>query len=283
MEIKQNALIATLRSLQGRYKKNGNWLPVPRHFGDSQGTAEYLQRKEDMAFVDTFRYEYKCFGPDISLKALEMRLQGLMNRDQNVGPDGSYLVRSIYFDSFDDRFLLENINGVDPREKFRIRSYNRDSSRISLELKRRERGKIGKKSELLDKEEFDALIFGNYDFNEKDGFLLKRLKALHKSELVSPKVMVEYRRWAYTYPVGNVRVTFDRMISASSEIGRFFEEDSRSRPVLRAGMSLMEIKFDWALPDFINDALYNEELSPSTFSKYYLCRRFQRNIVRLPE
>lgn len=46
--------------------------------------------------------------------------------------------------------LYDNINGNNPREKFRIRIYNADLSYIRLELKRKENGKTKKSSCRID-------------------------------------------------------------------------------------------------------------------------------------
>lgn len=71
---------------------------------------------------------------------LKLRAQGVLERDAHAGADGAYLIRSLYFDSPDDACFYENENGDDPREKYRIRFYNCDASRISLECKAKRRG-----------------------------------------------------------------------------------------------------------------------------------------------
>ena len=63
---------------------------------------------------------------------LRTRLSGLISLDAHA-KNGHYTIRSLYFDDYDDRCLLENENGTDPREKFRIRIYNGSAERISLE------------------------------------------------------------------------------------------------------------------------------------------------------
>lgn len=58
-----------------------------------------------------FRHEMKI---EISLSdcvLLRMRLGALMKRDAN-GDNGKYEIRSLYFDTMDDRALMEKIDGV---------------------------------------------------------------------------------------------------------------------------------------------------------------------------
>ena len=59
---------------------------------------------------------------------LASRLGKLFPRDGHAGPDGSYRVTSLYFDTPYDTALREKLDGVDRREKFRLRYYG--SARI---------------------------------------------------------------------------------------------------------------------------------------------------------
>ena len=81
-----------------------------------------------------YRHEYKYYINDCDCEMLSRRLGVVMKRDPHTGPDGTYLIRSLYFDNYNDRALLEKINGDNPRSKFRIRIYNgkRLSGTISL-------------------------------------------------------------------------------------------------------------------------------------------------------
>ena len=54
--------------------------------------------------------------------------------------------KSLYFDNYTDKALREKLNGVDKREKFRIRYYNEDTSFIRLEKKSKINGLSSKQS-----------------------------------------------------------------------------------------------------------------------------------------
>ena len=99
-----------------------------------------------------------------------------------------------------------------------------------------------------------------------------------------PAVIVAYDRVPYVWmqcgkvvPACNVRVTFDRNIRSSFDFREFLTPVLASRPVLASGSSLMEVKFDAFLPDFIYEILQcgpeGRPLTETTFSKYYLCRK----------
>ena len=57
----------------------------------------------------------------------------LIAKPDSHAENGRYKIRSLYFDNLDDKALLEKVNGVDRREKFRLRCYNGDTSLIFLE------------------------------------------------------------------------------------------------------------------------------------------------------
>ena len=67
-----------------------------------------------------FRHEWKIEINTADLLALRSRLRVLMEPDAHA-VDGRYQIRSLYFDSPTDRALREKIDGVNRREKFRIR------------------------------------------------------------------------------------------------------------------------------------------------------------------
>ena len=91
---------------------------------------------------------------------------------------------------------------------------------------------------------------------------------------LKPVVIVAYERVPFVYEDGNVRVTFDRNLRSSSIIEDFFNEDAAFRPVLPVGTNMMEVKFDEFLPDFINEACQTSLLQWTSFSKFYLCRKY---------
>ena len=63
---------------------------------------------------------------------LSQRLRKLFVHDKNAGSDGTYRVTSLYFDTPYDSALREKIDGVNRREKFRLRYYGEDTSFIRL-------------------------------------------------------------------------------------------------------------------------------------------------------
>ena len=223
-----------------------------------------------------FRHELKYLVSSAQVRMLQARLGGILPLDSHA-PEGGYRIRSLYFDDYDNRCFYENEDGTDPREKFRIRIYNSNADRITLECKRKERGKTHKTACPLTVEQTRLLMQG---IPSRDIFsqppLMQKLTALMLTRRMRPAVIVEYDRIPYVYRNGNVRVTLDTNICSSRSVDRFLDEAIPRRPVMPLGQQLLEVKFDEYLPDFIYRSLALNSLSQTAFSKYYLCRKYTR-------
>lgn len=226
-----------------------------------------------------WRHEYKYFSPEYILTELEHRVSSILHKDMHVGDRGYYHIRSIYFDDFYDNCYYENENGTDPREKFRIRIYNNSDSRITLELKQRKMGKCHKLSAPFTLERLNALI-KNSDSNNilvptaADDYIYKKFYSELLYKKLHPVNIVCYDRVPYVNKIGNVRVTFDRNIKSGDDFSSFFDKNLALRPILPVGTNLIEVKFDELLPDYIYDILQTGQLRQTSFSKYYLCRKY---------
>ena len=222
-----------------------------------------------------FRHEFKYICSYGQLRNLQCRLSGLIPLDPHAGEDGIYNIRSLYFDDYYDRCFMENEAGTDPREKFRIRIYNHSAERISLELKRKVRGKTQKLSCPLTEEQCRTLMAGETpEVTPETPALLNKLILLMKTSLMRPKVIVEYDRVPYIYPLGNVRITLDEDIRGSSRVDLFLEDQIPLRLIMPAGQHILEVKYDEYLPDFIYQTAQLDNLRTTAFSKYYLCRKY---------
>ena len=222
-----------------------------------------------------YRHELKYLISAAQLPLLKSRVAGIMQLDPHTGTDGIYNIRSLYFDDYANRCFFENENGTDPREKFRIRIYNHSSQRITLECKRKERGKTLKTSCPLSIEQTRMLMEGRIlpdIVNQPE--VLRKLTLRMMTKGMHPVVIVEYDRTPYVYPNGNVRVTLDMNVSSSTGIEHFLDAQIPKRPIMPAGQHLLEVKFDEYLPDFIHHNLNLHSLTQTAYSKYYLCRKY---------
>ena len=223
-----------------------------------------------------FRHELKYLITSAQVQMLKSRLSGIAPLDSHAS-GGAYRIRSLYFDDYDNRCFYENEDGTDPREKFRIRIYNGSTGRITLECKRKERGKTLKTACPLTLEQTRRLMEGIplRDIADQPP-VLRKLTAQMLTARMRPAVIVEYDRIPYVCRLGNVRITLDTNISSCAEAARFLEPAIPRRPVMPLGQQLLEVKYDEFLPDYLYRSLALENLSQTAFSKYYLCRKYTR-------
>lgn len=224
-----------------------------------------------------YRHEYKYPLTLGQIRIEEARIRGIMDKDSHAGKAGFYNIRSLYFDDYDNSCFMENENGTDNREKYRIRIYNKNPERISLEVKQKVMGRTAKRSCLISKEQCRQLMEGKIPADAGGGQqVLNKLALRMAVRLMRPAVIVDYDRIPYVYRMrdANVRVTFDCNLMSVRDVYSFLDERVCGRGVMPEGKALMEVKFDSFLPDEIYALLQLEGLSASTFSKYYLCRKF---------
>ncbi len=220
-----------------------------------------------------FRHEYKYLCTYDQLLLERKRLESLLTPDPHAGADGTYQIRSVYFDDPWDTCLQENEAGTDPRAKYRLRIYNGSDARISLERKAKLRGMTHKDAALVSRAAAERLLAGQIPFpGPADSPMLRRMLADMRLRTLRPKVIVQYRRTPFVLGTGNVRVTLDEQISSSQAVDRFFAAELPLRQVLPTQMGVLEVKWDQLLPDYVYRSLQLEGLQWSGFSKYYLCR-----------
>lgn len=216
------------------------------------------------------RHEWKHEISFSDMLVLRQRLRAVMKPDCNA-VNGKYFIRSLYFDSPSDKALREKLDGVNCREKFRIRYYNNDASLIHLE-KKSKRGGLGKKdSAVLTAEETQKIIDGELDFMLNGPPLVKELYSKMKSQGLRPKTIVDYTREPFVYSAGNVRVTLDYDIRTGLLGTDFLNPDCITIPAADAPV-ILEVKWDEFLPSVIRDAVQLESRRTASFSKYAACR-----------
>lgn len=222
-----------------------------------------------------YRHEYKYVCDAMQNVIIKVRAQGLLSKDSHVGKDGVYRVRSLYFDGLEDRCYYENESGIGERDKYRIRIYNGDSSRITLEKKSKLQGMTLKTVCRITEEQCHTFMSGRIPVVSEDMPQIQ-LQLFEEMQLkgMRPVVIVEYVRYPFVEKNGNVRVTFDENICSSNEIAGFLKKDLIFRPIMEKGQSILEIKWDEFLPDYLKKQLQLDSLVRSSFSKYYLCRKY---------
>ncbi len=217
-----------------------------------------------------YRNEWKHEINYCDMLCLRSRLSAIAKPDPHtIG--GKYFIRSLYFDTASDKALREKTDGVNMREKFRIRIYNGDSSVIKLEKKSKINGLCAKQTVLLSKSEAQAIAQGDYGWMtaERSSLISEFYSKITGG--LRPKTIVDYTREPFVFPQGNVRVTLDYNIRTGIKCTDFLNPDCVTVP---AGESpiVLEVKWDEYLPDIIRDAVQLPGRRVTAFSKYAACR-----------
>jgi len=203
--------------------------------------------------------------------AIRQRLQVVAKPDPHA-VDGRYLVRSLYFDTPSDKALREKIDGVNVREKFRIRLYNYDPATLRLEKKSKRGGLGAKETAPLTPEETRAIVSGSLDWMADDPRpLVRELYAKIRTQLLRPAAIVDYVREPFLYPAGNVRVTLDYDIRTGLRCTDLLDPDCVTVPAGDAP-AILEVKWDEFLPEVIRACVQLPGRRTSAFSKYAACR-----------
>ena len=234
---------------------------------------EQIQNREKLKYRNELKYQCS----EQQLRILEMRIRQLCPRDSHAGADGQYTVRSLYFDDYRNSCYYDNESGVDRREKFRIRFYDGRTDRITLECKEKINGKNHKYACKISREQCEAILRGRFMLPPDADLVLNRFFLRYRMGFYRPKVIVEYERTPFLYRTGNVRITFDRNIAATSHVQDFLKPRLMARPMMPKGMQLLEVKYDEMIPDFLYNELQLDNLQLTAYSKYYTARRMTGN------
>lgn len=220
------------------------------------------------------RHEIKFYINQAVCQQLRTRLQVFLKPDPNMKDPNGYLISSVYFDDFMHQALHQKESGIEFRKKYRIRLYEKSDAVIKLECKRKNGEFIAKTSAPLSRSEYDQILRGDYAFlAARTQPVCRELYALHHKALLKPCVCVEYLREAYVLPQGNVRITFDKDISASWGVLDPLQPGYTTQKILDPGVIVLEVKFDDYLPSFVKQILQTAMTEKCAISKYVLCRQ----------
>ena len=217
------------------------------------------------------RHEWKHEISASDAIAIRQRLRAVAGADTHA-LNGKYKVRSLYFDNLADKALREKIDGVNCREKFRIRYYNDDPSLIRLEKKSKRNGLGNKVSAELTAAEAQAIVDGDLAWMAECGRpLVQELYSKMRSQGLRPKTIVDYTREPFIYAPGNVRITLDYNIRTGLACTDFLNPDCVTIPAGDASV-ILEVKWDEFLPAVMQDLIQLRGCRSTAFSKYAKCR-----------
>lgn len=224
------------------------------------------------------RNEKKIVLTQAQYLVLSARMRAILPPDSHSQSTDGYWISSLYLDDVYETAYREKTAGAPERKKYRIRVYNGDLSRITLECKQKRLDRIEKTGAPIPPDVYQAFLRGDPSgIGEIDNPLCREVYTLCRERALSPRTVVTYQREAYVHPLSNTRITFDKHLRAGftpqSMLGAGFDDypvfPTTEYPYPDA--VILEIKFDEMIAGHVAAALRTGTTTQAA-SKYCLCR-----------
>jgi len=231
-----------------------------------------------MLSTPRYRHEIKYVIDRLQMTQLDRRLSAVMLPDRHARDDGTYDIRSLYFDNAQDKALKEKELGLPRREKFRLRYYNFNPDFIRLEKKSKINRLTDKQSCLITREACERILAGDSAFlGTSEQELMREFYAKIRLYGLQPKSVVDYTRKTFVSPLADTRITLDYNIRSGIRAVDFLNPDLATVPcdsVETEPICILEVKYNEYLPGHIAALLQIPDCRTSPFSKYEISRRF---------
>lgn len=217
------------------------------------------------------RYESKYLLNHEKYLSIKNDLLPYMEGDKysTQSPAGSYLVRSLYFDTYDYQAYKDKLDGFYGRTKFRLRCYSgcKDEIKtISVEIKTKKGNTVEKYTTPVPVRFYDSFM-ENWHWPEHLSPVLIDFERSVLLRALQPVVVVEYQREGMCDLLGDgVRVTFDHSLwSTDSEelfpVNPFFSKHFPEHVIL-------EVKSREIPPEWLKRVIQRHGLKLVAYSKY---------------
>ena len=225
------------------------------------------------------RREVKYLLETIEYKKQKHYLEQILTSDIHNGSDG-YIVRSLYFDTLDDRDFLEKEYGVEIRRKIRLRVYNPNDDFAVLEMKQKQGDYQMKRSLKVSREDAIEISKANYTplLKYSEPFATE-IYCFMTSNFYRPKVIVEYKRDAFIVKENSIRLTFDHHITSTESSFDIFNPNLQLTPVMDTANVILEVKYNGFLLSYVKDLVKNVSCVSTSVSKYYLSRNITHKVI----
>ncbi|MDD3138410.1 MAG: polyphosphate polymerase domain-containing protein [Lachnospiraceae bacterium] len=222
--------------------------------------------------LTVYRKEIKYVIPIEEYLRIKIPLEAIMKKDI-YGDQGTYMVRSQYYDSLYNRDLHDNLSGIMEKRKIRIRLYSTKDETVKLEYKCKSNTDSLKRSILMSRKEAQQMESHQYEF------LLNRTEDL-ATELYQrmmqgcyrPKTIITYQRGALSYPDSDLRITFDTDLRATINPYGLFDEETMQIPMMSQDVGILEVKYNNYLPYPIKEIVNSIDQLAEANSKYSSAR-----------
>ncbi len=223
--------------------------------GREMGTQTMQKSRQQSPSIEVKRNEIKYYVNYNDFLAVSNALDHALERDSYDNGRG-YFIRSLYFDTLENKAFEEKMMGIERRKKYRLRLYDFNSKEVKFEVKNKFNENILKETVWIKRQDAEELQKGNYDvLLHYNSPTLRKAYAEFKKFCYRPVVVIDYERSAFVYDFNNTRITFDRNIKASSIDLNMFNKSIFMKPLLNSKLVVLEVKFDRFIPDWLKSII----------------------------
>jgi len=221
--------------------------------------------------VSTPRFEYKyrlTLGAYWRIRA-HLPVGFRLDQFSRAAPKGRYLVRSVYYDTWDFRDYFEKVTGVGERRKLRVRTYwdtLDEAAFVSVEEKKRIGDLIEKHTERIPVARYQR-FYSEGQWGAGSTPLEQRFEAVKRLDDLRPSVLVAYRREVHEARDGSgIRISLDHDVRYA-RARYLFAPSSLLRSDL-GRMVIMEIKTSDTTNPLLQTLVRAHDLKAEPNSKY---------------
>jgi len=235
-----------------------------------------MSNNGEKILLDVSRTEKKYSISKIAASNIRHIFSQVLNSDNHNTGDG-YMVRSLYFDSYDDSDYYDKEDGYNYRKKIRLRIYSPDAEIAKLEKKEKVGSDQWKRSLTISKADALKLIDGDFSpLLEYDSSFAFEMYEIMTIGLYRPRCIIEYDRLAFIVEANEIRITLDSNIRATESNFDLFSDDLAFYPVCHPENVTLEVKYDNFLFSYIKDLLAICDKKQVSNSKYVMGRSVSR-------
>lgn len=219
------------------------------------------------------RTENKYLLTTVQAAKIIGKLSAVLPQDPHSAGENGYLIRSLYYDTPDNRCCTEKEDGICCRDKIRLRVYPPEFGFAKMEIKHRDGDARSKCSLPMTRAQAEAMQMEDYrPLLELPQPEAVQLYCRMTEEMWRPKAVIQYRRLAFAVPLCRTRITFDSDIRMEESGRNLFSAAPKLCPVTEADVWVMEVKFSGWLPDYIQGLLTDLLGAQESCSKYGISR-----------
>lgn len=212
------------------------------------------------------RIEQKYVLSKKEYEKLNKEIQKYVNKDPYYYSN----ILSVYFDTKDDRLIINSMESPLYKEKFRLRSYGpcKDNDKVFLEIKKKYNSITSKRRTTMTLKEFwDYYNSGKVPSKYMNN-TMKEIDYDFKKYNLIPKMFISYERYSY-YDKNNknIRITFD-FNARFRTFNLNLDSNSDTKQIIKDDIYIMEVKSLDKIPMWLVKIFSKLKIYPKSFSKY---------------